>query len=206
MSDVNKFYNISCRDLDILAHSAIPDTDRSHNSSLASSSECEKVALASIQGHIPESVNWHILYNYEYYAKLSIYAHPEKEVFVIRTSSLWEDLDDLELLLGGNMTLGTSMGVVEAHGKGLDMTIRRDSYLKLCCAAIAEFQPFEDFINRAVNLDDSTKRRTIHEAYLKCGVVIVDDLDTSEVAISRWKEKCRDQLQRLGYDKKPRWT
>ncbi len=115
----------------------------------------------------------HMFYNMHHYTKATIDKHPERSVIVIRTESLWQDLKDLDIRLGGNGNFGAIEGTRDSHGseqyKKSNATFSVTDYGRLCCVIQKEMNIYRRLVELAVNLDEAETEATISRTASKCG-------------------------------------
>lgn len=137
------------------------------------SRECINLAQDVLKGNVLGRGFKHISYNLKYYTNLTVDRYPENGVLVVRTSSLWEDLKDLDILLGGNGNFGAVEGTRDSHGsekyKRDNTTLSTEEYGLLCCALLDEMKLYKGLVERAVNLDEASRAETIVSAVRQCG-------------------------------------
>ena len=139
----------------------------------------------------------HVTLNYGYYYRRTLAKHPSKDVVALRTEHLWEDLQGLEILVGGNATIhGTETGhKSQTHGSSkfvrsatIDGTttttgdddetgdgdgLAAERTRALCCAIASEIAIYRELIERATNLSGEQKKESLDALADKCG----DDMD-----------------------------
>jgi hypothetical protein len=153
------------------------------NSSSSNHTDCSELAWSSLAGNIDiakHGVAAHMVFNFHYYTKKTIGKFPSKEVLVIRTENLWQDLGDLDRLLGGDGAFGHLYGSSVTHGSENHKNRRSISEAGvklLCCALQDELNIFRDLVNRATNLNDETKQESSLKAVTRCGAESWEDLE-----------------------------
>jgi hypothetical protein len=152
------------------------------DSSSSNHTDCSELAWASITGKIdadehPQAA--HMVYNFQYYRDKTIARFPSKEVLVVRMEELWQDLGDLDRLLGGDGTFGHLHGSSITHGSQhhkYHRSVSESSATLLCCALQDEMRIFRDLMNRATNLDKETKLESSLQTVTRCGAESWEDL------------------------------
>jgi hypothetical protein len=152
------------------------------NSSSSNHTGCSELAWASIAGKIDADIHYqaaHIVYNYQYYKRKTIGKFPSREVLVVRMENLWQDLGNLDRLLGGDGTFGDMHGTSITHGsqhQKYHESLTESSAKLLCCALQDEMQIFRYLLNRATNLDQETKLESSLQTVTQCGAESWEDL------------------------------
>jgi hypothetical protein len=128
-------------------------------------------------------------YNYQYYASKSMWQYPKKEVFVIRTEHEWDDMVELDILLGGsgNFTQRKQKDIKHGSDKYHKSPLSQEAYSKLCCVLENEILIYKDILDQALNLSPEQKEESMNDVKDKCGI----DKATSWPA---WRTTCKDQL------------
>lgn len=152
---------------------------------------CNKLARRVFDG---KAVEWrityfkplqgfkHISFNMRYYVNITIDQFPEKDVLVVRTESLWDDLKNLDIQLGGYGYFGQREGYKDSHGsekykqKTDTDSLSTGEYSLLCCALQDELDIYRDLLQRAANLNDEEKEFTILNTAKKCGFPSWNDM------------------------------
>ena len=147
----------------------------------------------------------HFRFNYEYYWNFAVGQRPNHTVAVIRTEYMWEDIIQLDLLLGGNGNFGKIEGFKISHGSENDAAqkstvISTVNTVFLCCLVAREIEYYQQMILKAVNLDDTQKRDSLTDLLNRCRVEISEDNvlehPFSWTAFRQGKE-CRDRVDHL---------
>ena len=119
-------------------------------------------------------------YNMHHYTVETIDEYPDKEVLVVRTESLWKDVKDLDIMLGGKGTFGEIEGTRDSHGsehyKRSNTTFSTSDYGLLCCALSNEMDLYRRLVELAVNLNTAAKQHTIASTTRKCGFSTWDEM------------------------------
>ena len=114
------------------------------------------------------------LYNEAYLKELPA----NKEVFVIRTKSLWQDWVTVNNLLGSpeNVPIPDSINegkVVNSQGKlPVTSNLSDEGRESLCNFLRNEYILYFDLLNRAVNLSDDDIKSALGDAYKNCPVTM----------------------------------
>lgn len=104
-------------------------------------------------------------FDLRYFTKVTIDVYPHtKSVLVLRSESLWDDLNDLERQLGGGRTFDS----VEDQNMETDMRINGTDYGPVCCKMIDEMRAYRRLLLLSVNLDGPSKEETLATAVEKC--------------------------------------
>jgi hypothetical protein len=153
------------------------------NSSTSNYTDCSELAWSSLAGKIDigkHPVAAHMVANFHHYTNKTIARFPSKEVLVVRTEDMWQDLVNLDRLLGGDGVFGHLHGSSVTHGseKHKDRRSISESGAKLfCCALQDELRIFRDLMNRATNLDRETKLESSLKTVIRCGAQSWEDLE-----------------------------
>ena len=154
--------------------------------STARSSNCKTLASQTYDGTLSEKdvpLAAHMIANLQHYVEKTVKKNPNAEILVVRTNSLWQDLKDLDIWLGGKGTFGTSEGSAVTHGSenynhhSPDLT--EEATTQLCCALKSEIEWYRTLVQRAANLVD--KKTELARSVERCGVKSWEEL----------QEKCR---------------
>lgn len=151
-----------------------------HTDTQQLSHNCSKLARKVIRGKIFERGFKHMYYNMHHYTVETIDEYPDKEVVVVRTESLWKDVKDLDIMLGGKGTFGEIEGTRDSHGsehyKRSNTTFSTSDYGLLCCALSNEMDLYRRLVELAVNLNTAAKQHTIASTTRKCGFSTWDEM------------------------------
>jgi hypothetical protein len=144
-----------------------------HTGKSTLSRECADLGRRVLEGSVGGRGFKHISYNMHYYTNLTIDQFSNKKVLVVRTESLWDDLKDIDLQLGGNGTFGKMEGTKDSHGsekyKKSNDTLSLADYRLLCCGLLDEMKIYHHLLELAVNLDEASKETTITSTAKRCG-------------------------------------
>ena len=149
---------------------------------------CRKVARSALQGHTKGNTHPHMRYNYEYYARKSIWKFPGKEVFGIRTEHEWNDMVQLDKLLGGTGNF-TNEAKSVSHGseKYIPAPVSESAYHKLCCVLEREIEIYMDLLDSVENLSKQQKQESIDSVREKCGI--------ADLSWTHWRMQCRSTIE-----------
>jgi hypothetical protein len=104
-------------------------------------------------------------FDLRYYTNKTIDQYPNKTVLIIRSQIIFQDLQDLEVLMGGNGTFR----IKETFHDHLSSDELRRNYGLLCRKMREELYEYRRLIQLAANLDEATKQATIDGAANRCG-------------------------------------
>lgn len=170
------------------------------------SDECKVLARIIVEGgeywgnrRLSYPFYAHAKANYRYYYTQFIQEYwNEKEILVIRTNHMWDDMVSLEQYVGGSSTFDTLVGTHYSHGsekyKQISMLsnsstttttstnsktgvipLPAGALKSLCCAMINEIILYRSILYKASNLNDEQKQSTFQEDLQRCNY---DDFDT----------------------------
>jgi hypothetical protein len=144
--------------------------------------DCSELAWSSLAGEISidkHPVAAHMVANFNHYTEKTITRFPLKEVLVVRTEHMWQDLGNLDQLMGGDGAFGHLHGSSVTHGSENHKDRRPISPAgakMFCCALQGELRIFQDLLNRATNLDAESKLESSFTTMTRCGVKSWEDL------------------------------
>ena len=135
---------------------------------------CSQIAWRTLAGEASIS-SGHAFYNYAYYWNRTRNSMDGvKEVWVVRTESLWQDMSGVEdifqrsehvlqhpLMNHSNITHGS-----EGHRQRERLSSQNRQHL--CCALVYEMDIYRKILQRASNLEEPEKRRTLHSLDQQC--------------------------------------
>mmetsp|Transcript_25422 Transcript_25422/g.37845 ORF Transcript_25422/g.37845 Transcript_25422/m.37845 type:complete len:411 (-) Transcript_25422:87-1319(-) len=133
-----------------------------------------KQAIRGRAGHIFQG-GPHLFYNYGRYHYETIHAYPEKEVMVVRTEHLWDDIARLNVALGGNKSdiseeMKRHTATYESEKRPVHSGLSMEGKAILCCYLSGENEIYEDILRRAINLNEDEKRAyLLGGLYADCG-------------------------------------
>jgi hypothetical protein len=135
--------------------------------------QCRKMARDIVQGKdtVPKAAP-HMIYNLQYYTNKTLNLFPEKEVFGIRTTHEWEDIVNLDKMLGGSGKF-LKQGRAISHGSELyaPSPLSTQAYRKICCVLVDEIAEYQRVLDLVRNLNGMEKREAFDEVREKCGIV-----------------------------------
>jgi len=132
-------------------------------------------------------LNDHLSANYAFYTAITTDLFPEKEIFVVRTEELWNDISNLNRFLSSNGTSPIFQGddtgpdshraIASNHrfthgseGFKVKSRLTLEGKETFCCFLVNENQIYEDLMRRAVNLNDEEKSKYLNILYDECGI------------------------------------
>jgi len=118
----------------------------------------------------------HISLNYGFYYRRTFLKYPEKDVVVVRTEHLFDDLQNIEYLLGGTALVQGSVTGHESRDWGSTkyvssgkITDPKDLQV-LCCAIESEARIYIELLERASNLSEDEKKESLEAFEDRCNV------------------------------------
>jgi hypothetical protein len=120
--------------------------------------------------------------NYRVYNKQFIERFPDKEIFAVRTNHLWDDIIQLEELLGNpnaNTTFAPLRNSQYSHGSEnykAELSLSPQAVKNLCCAFRNEMVLYKAILFRASNLPYATKVQTWKDDIARCGYSSFSDM------------------------------
>lgn len=151
---------------------------------------CRSIAFALLEGKARREPCPHFRWNYQFYAN-QVWYNRSKSVAVLRTENQWNDLANLESLLGGQPKRffeKKKQGKKFTHGSetfALKSGVSAQGAAALCCVLHKDVQVYHDLILAAVNLKYRGKVNTLRALLEHCGVD--QDLSSTEVLAWKWK-------------------
>lgn len=126
-------------------------------------------------------------YNYRYYAGKTLLAQKAKEVMTVRTEHQWDDLIDIDLLVGGDGNFFRYQGQNISHGSSsyIASPLSSEGYKKICCILVDEIELYFEILNKAVNLSPASKDESFQEVYTSCEIS----------SWGEWAASCRRKLE-----------
>jgi hypothetical protein len=145
-------------------HTGIMDT---------TASNCSQLAWRTIQGEGSAS-SGHIHFNHKFYWQETIAKYPRAEVWVVRTEYLWEDMDQIERLLGNESVTTSHTAGKRNVTHGSEGHVHKDSLSPqgiktLCCALKEEVAIYGNLLGRATNLAAHARYQSLWMAANQCG-------------------------------------
>lgn len=150
----------------VLAH-------KNHEAVNSFGKECYTLGQSTLIGNGHISHAQHLKQNYQLYARKTIWKYPEREVFVVRTEHLWEDLGALNLALGGSSSFQEHVGITKTHGSEsyeVKSKLSKLGRATFCCHLHQENEIYVQLIQSSVNLLMSEKQKTLNVLYEDCGI------------------------------------
>jgi hypothetical protein len=145
-------------------------TDGEHSQEEAKTARCRQKGLAVLRGLGGTATNTHLKYNYQTYYEYTLSHYPKKEVFVIRTEHLWDDMSRLDRLLGGSGQFDQS-GHKFDHGSekfAIKSKLSPDEKKIFCQILSPEIAIYKDLILRASNLEEWEKDESLNQLKEDC--------------------------------------
>jgi hypothetical protein len=141
---------------------------------------CTELAWLAVNGQAPAGPSSHLYFNHRYYITNTTKLYPEKEIFVVRTETLWHDMNGIEKMLGGgNIAINEWSKKVNAGNKHKpEGKLSRKGAQILCCSMTDEIEIYIDLLKRAVNLNQNDKNLSLNQLLNRCGVKSFPELDT----------------------------
>ena len=141
--------------------------------------KCHHRGKFLFEGRIQSVAHTH--YNLKHYYKSMLHSQISKEILVIRTEHLWDDIVSLDVLLGGD-GLFEHYGTHETHVANEKKIMKEslDDFTKsekvtFCCWLHSEYEVYLDIMSLAVNLDDQQKYEALKDSfYDQCNAVFID--------------------------------
>jgi hypothetical protein len=165
------------------------------NPSISNTIDCYKVGYHTLWGNGHLMQNEHLKFNYEFYARETIRKYPDKEVLIVRTEHLWDDIDSLNMALAETLVkYGAVYNATLLHDRNKTASKSTFSHLKnhthsfgsegykvksglskegkeiLCCHLSEDNQVFEDIVRGAVNIGEEEKESYLNLLYDDCGI------------------------------------
>ncbi|KAL3809244.1 hypothetical protein ACHAXA_007068 [Cyclostephanos tholiformis] len=170
------------------------------------SEDCAMLGADVLRGRIYHGGGRHFRFNYEYYTRKTTEVSPDHAVAVIRTSELWRDASNLDVMIGGTGNFGDRYGARYTHGSDAykipyDGHLDVDNATYLCCLVYADMEAYQRLILRAANLDGTQKRETLNGLLRRCHIGTYANVDLVSHPFS-WREfrygrTCIDSLKTL---------
>ena len=174
-------------------------------------SHCQRLAIQVLKGRDPmvKHMNIHLRDNYHYYYEHTLGffdASSSKEVFVVRTEHLWEDMKNLDMALGGPGVFAQEGSVVNQNTNGRNTQTKRNNsnemeatpqqLRSLCCLLWEELGIYQTFLERAVNLSYDRQWATLQEVWSTCSI---DAKDVARYPLSPTQLSTNNQSRRLNF-------
>jgi hypothetical protein len=165
------------------------------NPSINNTIDCYNVGQKTLSGKGHLMQNAHLFYNFNFYARESTIKYPDKEVLIVRTEHLWDDIDSLNLALAetlvkygavynatilhdrnktaSKLTFSNLTEHIASHGSEgykVKSGLSKEGKEILCCHLSEDNQVFEDIVRFAVNIGDDEKESYLNLLYDDCGI------------------------------------
>lgn len=133
------------------------------------SSSCFQIAWRTITG-TASTASGHAYYNYRYYWNETIAKYPNKELWVLRTESLWDDMAAIETTLSPSdvVALSSSHPLLMKRNvtHGSEAHVQRDrlsnrGLARLCCALKDEIAIYANILQQSTNLEVQERKKPI---------------------------------------------
>jgi len=151
----------------------VPGSDGS--TSTNNNNNCSQIAWRTIAGEASAS-SGHVYFNYKHYWRETMEKYKNKEVWVLRTEHLWEDMIHVERLLLSNSNRTVSHQLSQKHNvtHGSEGHVQRDQLStgglrRLCCALRDEIAIYGDLLRMSTNLDSQERNRSLDYLTEQCG-------------------------------------
>lgn len=159
------------------------------------SPECIKLAHQVFNNKIsgPGFSQTPFYYNLRYYSERTIDLFAEKIVLVVRSESVWDDLNGLERQLGGSTRFDT------LQDSNLESDMRSNAkvdYGPLCCQMIDEMREYSRLLQLALNLDEAAKKDTLTRAVQLCNFTYWSEME----------QTCQQQRHQQQQDMSSKWS
>jgi hypothetical protein len=177
----NDFYGLCHQDADAFARSLGKQQTLDHvpvNSTTGES--CSQLSWRGVNG----KASWqagHLHFNYKFYADLTTGKFPDTEVMAVRTEHMWDDLQNIEHMVGGGVFNKEEYATVD-HGSG---SFGRRSRLSpegakiLCCALQEEIAIYVNVLIKASNLNEKTRNDSLSYLWDKCDMKSFEEMETT---------------------------
>ena len=119
----------------------------------------------------------HFQLGYDFYYKYTYATYANHSVAVLRTEHMWDDIINLDRLLGGSGNFSMA-GHKHSHGSG-NYTVPYDSKLSepntiyLCCLIYKEIHVYQEMILKAFNLNASQKKASLTDLHYRCHISMI---------------------------------
>ncbi|GAX13261.1 hypothetical protein FisN_17Hu198 [Fistulifera solaris] len=139
-------------------------------------STCTYLAEKLVSGERDENeIAIHMAANLRHYHTNTIALYPYKETWVVRTEHVYDDLNALELLLGGESDQYGGNEFFASLTKHVDeflvkQVVPQHTAKLLCCVLIDDLIVYSDVLNRAGNMDEISKHDEWSDVMQRCGV------------------------------------
>jgi hypothetical protein len=156
------------------------ETTSQKHVTIATSEDCSIIGMDALLGRFNSCGN-HFQFNYEHYWKYAIGQRPNHSVAVVRMEHMWDDISQLDQLLGGTGDFGTVQGTKITHRKISNKTtlsgtdggsnstrISDTNRIFLCCLIAREINIYQQLILKAWNLHANQKRDSLTDMFNRC--------------------------------------
>jgi hypothetical protein len=133
--------------------------------------DCHSLGWNVLTGKRTANLVTHLNFNYQSYMNFTLDKFPDKEVMVVRTEYLWEDIAKLDVFLGGTGEFQKA-GHQFDHGRStyvVKSKLTTEGKQNFCKALQDELAVYRMLIERAVNLDATEKGETLDALRKDCG-------------------------------------
>lgn len=158
----------------------IESTSRKHLT-IATNEECSTIGMDALLGRFNSCGN-HFQFNYAHYWKYAIGQRPNHSVAVVRMEHMWDDISQLDQLLGGTGNFGTVHGTKITHrensnkttlfdtdgGNNISTRISDTNRIFLCCLIAQEIEIYQQLILKAWNLLANQKYDSLSDMLNQC--------------------------------------
>ena len=141
---------------------------------------CTSLGMEVLHGGVKSrtslTVMEHSAFNYKYYVHEIHEKFPTKEIFVVRTEHLWDDISKLDKMLHGTGYIYHNT-TKKDHGSSnyaITNDLTPEGAKILCCPLYKELYYYQKLISLATNLQYIEKYDTLLNSYTKCDVNIGD--------------------------------
>jgi hypothetical protein len=175
------FFRLCHKDVDAFARS------------LAKQKTLDQVPVSSTTGESCSQLSWrgvngkaysegsHLHYNYRFYANRTTARFPGKEVMVVRTEHMWDDLQNIEHMVGGGV-LNKEEYLTVDHGSSSFRTrskLSPEGAKTLCCALQNEIAIYVDLLMKASNLNGKSRNESLSDLWNKCDMKSFEEMETT---------------------------
>ena len=137
---------------------------------------CNEIGNKVFSNNPPSWTGHMATYNYNFYNnwmanQQNKELHTKKQIIVIRKEHLWDDLQNLEYILGGNATINSNIYKSTTHGSDkykYNMPLTRNEMQLLCCHIIDEMELYVGYLLRAYNVGAEQRRESLRALDQQC--------------------------------------
>ena len=94
----------------------------------------------------------------------------KKPILVVRQETLQNDLDELEIYLGGNNSKWQAADSNHFLTGRVGSSLSTEATRILCCALKVELLIYQTLIKHALNLNSQAKKESIDQSFQLCGI------------------------------------